>query len=222
MARAALVVSILALLGAWGGPALADHLLTGRQIKDRSLTGRDMKSNSVTGRVVSGLSGRDIAPDSIDGSDVAEETLDVRRARSAETADSLAGVRLARVHARLLPGGEAVALDLGGLKLTATCSATSALALRATTTEAGSLIRAGAVTRSGGNAPTTAFLKDDEFDPGEEFDAAAGAPDNSLVHLTYAAASGATVTATLLAEQGLPPSRGFTCLVAGTATHAAG
>ena len=65
-ARAALIVSILALVGAWGGPALARTLITGDQIA----------RNTVTGRNVAGLSGRDVVANGLDGSDIDEQSLE--------------------------------------------------------------------------------------------------------------------------------------------------
>lgn len=230
MARAAFIVSVIALVGAWAGPAVAERVfftgkdvkngsLTGRDIKNRSLKGRDMKSNSVTGRVVSGLTGRDIARDSIDGSDIAEETLDIQRARSAETADKVNGARPARLHAFLAPNEAVTVLDANGLTLAAACGATGTLSLTAATTGGPAAIRVSGVHRSGGS-PVTVWAKDDDFNPGENFDALAGATDNLRADLVFAAADGATVTASFLAEQGLARPAGPGCLVAGTATAA--
>ena len=250
MVRAALVISFLALLGAWGGPALADALLTGRDIKDGSLTGRDvrnesltsrdvrdrslhgrdLKSNSVTGRVVSGLSGRDILPNSIDGSKIAEETLDIERARSAGHADradvaaraeAISGARLVGLRADLGPGQQATALDLEGLTLKAACSASGALSLRAATAAGPAWIRTGGTFRAGSSTAASTYGEDDDFQPHESFDALGGEPDNLRAELVYAAPGGAVVTVAFLAEQGVPRTGGAGCMVAGTATAAA-
>ena len=233
------MISFLALLGAWGGPAVADRLVTGadvkngslagrdvkngslagRDVKDRSLAGRDMRSNSVTGRVVSGLSGRDFLRDSIDGSKIAEETLDIARAANADhavTADSVAGTRFARLHAALAPGATATVLEAQGLKLTASCSSAAGLTLGAATAGGPAAIRVSGVHRTGGS-PTAVFAEDDDFAAGEDFDALAGQADNLRADLVYAAPDGAVVTASYLAEEGIASPPGSGCLVAGSA-----
>src|SRR3712207_2255282 len=83
----ATVIATLALVGAWGGPAVAASLvdggdvknesLTGRDIRNRSITGADIKANSITGGDVAKLTGRDIAQDSIDGFNIYEDGLGV-------------------------------------------------------------------------------------------------------------------------------------------------
>lgn len=234
MSRVALAVALLALIGTWGGPAVAAKFITGkdvadgsltgrdvkrnsighRDVKDRSLRGRDFKSNSLTGRVVAGLSGRDLLPDSLDGTDIAEETLDVGRSRSAESL-ALAGsangrARLARVNASLEPGESGNVLELGGLRLSASCDAGSALTLRATTTAGPARVRSSGVRATG----ESVYAGDDEFAPGEEFDPLAGAGGAFSGQLTYVAPDAGVVTLPLIAGPG--------CSVAGVATHAAG
>jgi hypothetical protein len=232
-ARAALILAVVALVAAMGGTAVGAKLLTGKDIRDRSIEARDLRTGSVTGRVAHNLTGRDIQKDSLDGSDIAEETLDVRRARAAGRADTAgradsaaaadalaAGVTVQRVTFAGAPGADMTVLDLGGVKLRGTCSLTSTLALTATTASAGSSwIRVGGE-RTGNNAPAAVFAEDDDFRPGDSFDALGGAPDNLSATLTYVNPANGVVTVTLIAEQGVPPSRGYGCLVAGTATHA--
>jgi hypothetical protein len=119
------------------------------------------------------------------------------------------------------PGADTTVLDLGGLKLRGTCSLTSTLALVATTAPAGlSWIRVGGERAGTNNAPAAVFAEDDDFRPGDSFDALGGAPDNLSARLTYVNPSNGVVTVTLVAEQGVPATRGYGCLVAGTATHA--
>jgi hypothetical protein len=231
--RAALILAVVALVAAMGGTAVGARLITGKDIRDRSITAADLRTKAVTGRVAHNLTGRDIQRDSLDGSDIAEETLDVRRARaagradtsgradSAATADALSGgVTERRVIFTGVPGADVTVLELAGLKLRATCSATSALALTATTSAtASSWIRVGGQ-RSTGSAPAAVFAEDDDFRAGESFDALAGSPDNLSAQLTYVSSTGAVVTVELIAEQGVALTRGHGCLVAGTATHA--
>lgn len=241
----ALVLAAIAVLGAWGGPAIAaklvssrdvrDNSLTSRDIKDRSLTGRDVKSNSLTGRVIGGLSGRDIIEDGIDGSDVDERTLEaVGSARRADSADSatradtatradsattLNGVRVQRMnYARAVNADTTTVVDLGGLALRARCTGAGALAVTATTETTG-FIRVSTTDKPADTA-TTNYGEDDDFRAGETFDVLPGANDDTTGALTYVAADGGVVTATFLAEGGVPPNRGFACLFAGTATYA--
>lgn len=236
---AAFILSFLALLGAWGGPAIAGKLITSRDVKDRSLTGRDLRSNTITGRVVKNLSGRDILSDSLDGTDIAEETLGtVARARSATeadrtgtaeraeraeraaVADSLAGARVQRLHFARAAGAEATVLELGGLTLNARCSASGALSVSAATAGPSWIRVSGSYQRSADQVEPL-FTRDDDFRPGESFNVLPAA-DNVAADLVYVDAQGGTVTATFLAEHGIAASRGFACLLSGTAVQATG
>ena len=111
--RAALVVAALALIGAWGGPAVARTLITGDQIA----------RNTVTGRNVAGLSGRDVVPNGIDGSDIDEQSLEqVPNARRAGAANRVNGVDYDRFHYADPTGARKTFLDRAGLVVTGFCN----------------------------------------------------------------------------------------------------
>jgi hypothetical protein len=233
---AAFIISCAALMAALGGSAVAAKLITGKQIKDRSITGRDLKSNTITGRVAANLSGRDILSDSLDGTDIAENQLGtVPRARSAsqadiadratvagraETADALAGARVARVHFARPAGGEASVLDLGGLRLKAACSGSGAMTVTAATAGGPGWIRVSGTMQQSQNVTAPVLLEDDDFRAGDEFSVLPANGDNFAGELVYLAGDGNTVTVSFLAEQGIAASRGYACLFAGTAVQA--
>ena len=239
---AAFIISCLALVAALGGSAIAATLITGKQIKDRSITGRDLKSNTITGRVAANLSGRDILSDSLDGTDIAENQLGtVPRARSASqadvadratsaaradsagTADALAGARIARVHFARPASSDAVILDLGGLRLRATCNASGAMTVIATTTAGGpGWIRVAGSMQQSQNSTVAVLLEDDDFRAGDEFSVLPANGDNVAGDVVYLGGDGSTVTVSFLAEQGVAAARGYACLFAGTAVQAAG
>lgn len=237
---AAFIISCLALAAALGGTAVAAGLITGKQIKDRSITGRDLKSNTITGRVAANLSGRDILSDSLDGTDIAENQLGtVPRARSASqadvadratsaaradsagTADALSGARIARVNFAKPASSEAAVLDLGGLRLKATCNASGAMSVTATTGGGSGWIRSSGTMQQSQNSTVPVLLEDDDFRAGDEFSVLPANADNAAGEIVYLGADGNTVTVSFLAEQGIGAARGIACLFAGTAVQAA-
>lgn len=222
----AMVIACLALVGAWVGPAVASHLITGRQIKDntissrdvrnRALTGADFKGNTITGRVVKGLSGRDLLDDSIDGNHVLEETLGkVPSAAQADTAASVGGLRAAKVsYARGASADAENVLAVAGLRVDARCTSGGVLEVSATTAVAGAIVRVAGVRRTDGPVPVQA--EDEDFGPAERFDVVPGGADSFSGTLTYWAPDGATATLDFLAEDRLPAGRAA-CVFAGTA-----
>jgi len=234
MGRAALILAVVAVMGIWGGPAIAAKLITGKEVKDRSLTGKDLKSNSVTGRVAAGLSGRDILSDSIDGTDVLESSLaPVPNARNAdnanaadradlatraERADAVNGTRPYQLdYAKPVNGEATTFFDAGGLKLRGRCTGAGLLSVTASTSTAaagGGWVRVWGSTRNQGPQPF--HQEDDDFRPGEEFNVLAGGDDNVGGSLAYTGPDGFTVTASFLAESGVA-GRPYACLFAGTA-----
>ena len=208
----ATVIACIALVGAWGGPALADALITGadvrngsltsRDVKNKSLSGRDLRSNTITGRNVKGLSGRDILPDTIDGWHVFEENLgEVPRARQAGHADSATRVGSTspvRAQAALAPGADHVVVDAGALRIRARCQGAGQIEVTATTTADGSLIRVSVV--RAGQAAT--YAGDDDFRTGDTFDLLPSGEPNALGQLVFSAPGGATVSLDYFAEEG--------------------
>jgi hypothetical protein len=227
----ALVIAVIALAGAWGGPAVAQSLigsaevknnsLTSRDIKNRSLKGRDLKSNTITGRVVKGLSGADIVDDGLDGTDIEEGSLgQVPRAGSAayaDTAGTVNGARVARVnYARLVNAETTTLLDEGGLRIEARCTGAGTLDVHAVPTEAGSgLVRATATRPAG-----TSAVADNDFRLGDQITLTPGGSDQASGALTWSSPTGVAITVTYLAQDGLAAARGYQCAFAGTAVHA--
>jgi hypothetical protein len=228
-----LIISCLALVGAWGGPAVAARLITSKDVKDRSLSGRDLRSNTITGRTAGNLSGRDLLPDSVDGTDILESSLGqvprAREAAHAEAADTaaratvasaLSGAAVARVHFARPAGSEAQILDAGGLRLKASCNASSAMTVTASTDSGNGWIRVSGTMQQAQNSTAAVLLEDDEFKPGDEFNVLPANADNIAGQIVHLAGDGSTVTVSFLAEQGVAPSRGYACLFAGTAVQA--
>jgi hypothetical protein len=60
----AVLIAVLALFVALGGPSYAAKQITGKQIKNNSVTGKDIKNNSLTGKDIKdgSLSAKDLAP----------------------------------------------------------------------------------------------------------------------------------------------------------------
>lgn len=237
---AALTISCLALVGAWGGPAVAETLisskhvrnnsLTSADVKDRSLKGRDVRSNTLTGRVVANLSGRDLLTDSLDGTDIDEDTLGpVPRARSAvraesadraAVADSVGGARIARAHFAEPAGVDGDVLALGGLRLKARCSSSGILTVLATTDSGPAWLRVTGTVQRTSQDTSPVLTEDDDFRAGEETNVLPGGADNVAGSIVYLAPEGTAVTVTFLAEHGVAASRGYACLFAGTAVEA--
>ncbi len=216
----ALVVALVALAGTWGGPAVARVLVTGKDVRNRSLSGRDLKSNSVTGRVVARLSGRDVVDDGLDGTDILERSLGVvPRANAAASADTLGGLRLARVAFKGTLGTPATTVfDAAGLKLDASCAGAGTLAVTAAATAGGGFVRVGGTRVDSRDVEAPVYAEDDELVPGEQFNVLAGASDDAAATLTWFGPGGEVVTLPFLAESGVPATRGYACLFAGTAT----
>lgn len=229
------MLSLLVLFGAWGGPAVAQRLFTGKDIKDRSLTGAEFKGNTLTGRVVGNLSGRDVRRDSLDGTDINEATLgEIPRAREAgiaeragtatraDTAGAVDGLSVLRIFFAKPANNEAVALETTPLRLRARCSATGALTVTAVNTGDGGFLRASAtIGPSGQSSPQPFYLEDDDFRPGEEIAVLPDGTDNASGQIVATSLTGSTVTVTFLAEQGIAAGRGIACLFSGTAVRVA-
>jgi hypothetical protein len=227
----ALVIALLALVGSWGGPAVAaqligskqvrDESLKSRDIKDRSLLGRDLQSNTLTGRVIKGLSSRDILRDSLDGTTIDESSLDeVPRATTAGTADALKGAHVARIaYARLVNPDTTTLLDEGGLALHARCDGAGALTVEAVASGSEAGIVHVSATAGAANSTTTASASDNDLRAGDSVNVIPAGASNATGTLSFYATSGDTITMDYLAQDGLGAARGYQCLFSGTAVH---
>lgn len=208
MARAALVISVLACVGAWVGPAIARTLIHGDGIA----------RNTVTGRNVAGLSGRDIVPNGLDGSDIDEGSLDqVPSAARATTARRVRGVQFDRFAYADPTGARRTFLDEGGLEVSGLCDDGN-LAVTASSRAEGALVRVAVTTP---DTPTR-VQADNDFNPGDTVDLLPAGLNDASGTLAYYTPGGDTVTVTYLAQDGLPPGTGHQCVIAGSAVLAKG
>lgn len=157
----ATVVAYLALFVALGGSGYAAVTINGKNVKRSTITGRAIKDGSVTGRDVGNgtLRGSDLRRNSIGGREVNElalsKVLSAGSADRAATAESAARASTAASADRAgdaatvggvtvrpfsfnVPGtstaGPQEVLDLGGLKLTASCPSSQTTVVTASTT----------------------------------------------------------------------------------------
>lgn len=241
----ATVIAVIALVGAWGGPAVADVLisgsdvrdgsLSGRDIRNRSITGRDVHSNTITGRNVKGLSGRDILQDSLDGWNIAEERLsEVPRAAFAGTAEkadratvaerlagAAAGATPLRAQATLAAGSERQVLDAEGLSIRVRCLGAGQTEALASTAASGAIVKA-TVVRQGQAAN---YSEDDDFRIGDSFNLQPSGRGNLVGSLSYLAANGSVVTLDYFVDEGVTaatPSGGCVFAAHGLSSSAPG
>ena len=213
----ALAISIIALVGAWGGPAMAKALIDSGDIKDRSIKGRDVAGSTITSRNVTGLRGSDIVPDSLDGSDIDERTLNIPKVDAAEKADAVAGVHIERFAYADPEGKSEVFYDSGGLRVAGFCN-NGQLEVSVTATADDGIIR-NQVTAPDEATRTEA---DDDFDTGESLQLLPPALDDISGALTYYQPGGDALTIQYLAASNLPASTAHQCLLAGVAIRADG
>lgn len=213
----AVIIAFIALLGAWGGPAVAQSLIGSKHIKDASIRGRDIRANTITGRHVKNLTGRDIRPNGLDGSDIDEETLDqVPSAMRADTAKGLEKASLNRVaYAEPAGSGTATLFEAGGLRVQASCAADGTLVATADAPGATGAIARASVTRPGGSS----LQRDDDFGGADTLDLVDGGATGLDGRLTYWSPNGDVITLQYLAQDGLGASRTYACALAGTAVH---
>lgn len=201
----ALVIAVLALIGAWGGPAAARALIHGR----------DIAANTVTGRNVAGLSGRDVVFNGLDGSDIDEQSLDrVPAAGSAERARQGQGISFTRFAYADPTGATKTFLAEAGLKLTGFCDDGDLRAM-AVPTVPGGLMRLVVSTPAGATVDS-----DNDFEPGERADLLPGSLNDATGMLTFHVPGGDTLTLQYLAQDGLPATTGHQCVLAGTVVRA--
>ncbi|HEY1277614.1 MAG TPA: hypothetical protein VGF25_22095 [Thermoleophilaceae bacterium] len=157
----ALVVAAVALFLALGGTAYA-LTITGADVRNGSLTGADIRNRSLTQSDLKGraLKGTLMIKDSVGYNAVKEEVLDAskfKKVKSAEAADSIAGVTPQRIDAFTLTGGESRGVgNVGPLVLTARCR-----------TEGADQVAEIVVQTNQNNSAVDGATKDTDFDIGE-------------------------------------------------------
>lgn len=209
----ALVISIIALIGSWGGPAVAAKLVDSGDVRDRSLKGRDIASATIGGRQVTGLTGRDIVPDSLQGSDIQERTLG--KVAEAAQADEVANVTIERFNYADPKGESQTFYDAGGLQVGGFCNS-GVLEARASSTVDDAVMRHTITT------PTTQTVvsADNDFDENETIDLLPPGLNDASGTVTLYEPGGETVLVQYLAASGLPAESGHQCIVAGVAVRA--
>jgi hypothetical protein len=141
------------------------------------------------------------------------------RATTAGTADAIKGVHFGRVFFKAQSGTGATSLyDEGGVRFQAACGTGGVLAVNAVPSgSAGGLIRV-TVMHPGSPAQPT-YVTDNDFVDGDSANLVAGGADSVSGQVVFTSPAGDTVTLDYLAQGAVDPSRGFACLVTGTAIH---
>ena len=122
----ALLIAAMALFVALGGTAYA-LTITGANVRNGSLTGDDIRNRSITQADLRGrsLKGTLMLKDSVGYNAVKEEGLDaskLKKVKSAESADAIAGVTVRRFDAATVDLGASTALaTVGPFTVTARC-----------------------------------------------------------------------------------------------------
>jgi hypothetical protein len=153
----ALVISCIALFVSLGGVSygLAKGSVDSREIKNNSIRSKDVRNNTlrtfdIRNNEVRGfdirnstIQGRDVAFDTLTGADVSEGSLgkvpSATAADTATTAGSVGGVGLRRFNYAAEQGtGPVQVLDIGGLRLEASCGAGGSIEVLGTPADANS------------------------------------------------------------------------------------
>jgi hypothetical protein len=255
----ALVVSIIALIVAMGGTgyaavSLPKNSVGTKQLRKNAVIGSKIKKNAVTGSKVKdhSLTGADVNLGALgtvpsatnaahasnaDNATNAGHATNADNATNAGNANTVDGVSAKKIF-WAVPSNTAqqTILDLGGLKLLATCGAGQQISLLADTSVANAEIHAhplhSAFTYTTLNSDSfgdtftdfsggTTELERDNFDPGNTLDVLDDtntASDSVSSTVVYANPAGSVVTVNLLGEEVAFGSPSTTdCLVAGTA-----
>jgi hypothetical protein len=159
----ALVIACVALFVSLGGVSygLATGSIDSRELKNNTIRSKDVRNNTlrtfdIRNNEVRGfdirnstIRGRDVAFNTLTGNDVSEASLGkvpsataadtAGSANNANSANAVGGVTMRRFNYAAEQGtGAAQVLDLGGLRLTASCGAGGALEVRGTPADANS------------------------------------------------------------------------------------
>jgi hypothetical protein len=229
------VVSLLALFVALGGTAWAAALITSKQIKNRTIRKIDVKKNTLSGVEIKestlGLvpqaghansatsANRANTATSANTANTASSAGNANSADSAKNADKVDGLDAAGIDFRAT--GEtnpATILDLGGLKLTASCDTGNDLTLTAENTGAQGHLQAEG--DAAGEPATFAAHDDDSYTNGETTNLLIELGSQFAGTIVYSNQSGSHVTANLQWDDitgGASSIAG--CFVGGTAMH---
>jgi hypothetical protein len=180
----ALVIACVALFVSLGGVSdgLAKGSVDSREIKNNTVRSKDVRNNTlrtfdIRNNEVRGFDirnstvrGRDVAFDTLGGADISEGSLakvpsatTADTATTATTAGSVGGIGLARINYAAEAGaGFVEVLNIGGLRLEASCGAGGALEVRGTPADANSEVSVSSDLDEALPANTFASLVDNE------------------------------------------------------------
>ena len=207
---ASMIVALIALSVALGGTTYAVRIsrlpkrsVGPAQIRSKAVRCRHIKARNISRTKIArnAINSSLVAANSLRGSDILESSLGtVPSATTADDAKTVGGLTVQKLSFNALAGTAATkVLELGGLTLTATCSAGHALSVVATTSADGALIHAGGTTSG---PPASAWYKaDDDFMTSESISVLPPSGTDASGTLTYAGSDGQVVTATFLAQE---------------------
>jgi hypothetical protein len=220
---ASMIVALIALFVSLSGTtyavkrlALPKRIVGSAQIKSKAVRTRHIKARNVTRTKIarSAIDSSLVQNDSLRGSDILESSLGaVPNATKAANADKVGGLNVQKFSFRVSSStAPTTVLNVGGLTLSAACSASSALSVSATTSVSGATIHSGGTW----GAPNQSFyVEDGGFDVGNTFDPLENGTTGSTNlngTLVYAQQDGGVVTVDFLADE-----LAAGCLFAGTA-----
>lgn len=228
----AMIVAMVALFIALSGGAYASvaiNQVRSVHIKNGEVKAVDLATNAVTAAKLkaNAVNGSKVADDSLTGADINEASL-----AGVPAAASAGGVTPKKIFFQgsgAAPVTDVEILNLGGLRLLASCAAPAALTLRAATTVGSAVVKSQIVASqttytdaapAGDNRGGDQLLQDDQFDIGNLFevlDDATTGSDGVTARVTYVAPGGSVVEANVSAEEGTLLGTAGTCLVSGFA-----
>ena len=205
---ASMIVAFVALSVALGGTTYAVRISTlpkrsvgPAQIRSKAVRTRHIKAHNVSRTKIArnAINSSLVAANSLRGSDILESSLGtVPSATAADDAKTVGGRTLQKFSFNGSAGTAATkVLELGGLTLTASCSAGHNLSVAATTSADGALIHAGGTT----SGPAAWYQADDDFMTSESISVLPASGSNTSGTLTFAGSDGQVVTATFLAQE---------------------
>ena len=214
-----MIVACAALFVALGGVGYAAATIGSAQIKNNSIRGKDIRNSTITGKDVknSSLTGSDIKNNKLTGSDVLESSLgkvpsarnadsagSANAANSATSAGSLSSQRKINYRAGENTSAQVI-YDNGRLSISASCAATGAITVTASTT-----VNHAAFISYGSSTDTN----DDDFLTSETPTISSSDEERDVV---YTDPAGDTTVIQYLAAEGAPFGQGNSCAVSGLA-----